>query len=94
MVNQIVVNPPSNTDYEVINIAQSIEKDSFRDVKYSWGIGYFAIYHDIDVEYFGTPPKKEISYEKGYFVERNGLLELNSCEIIKKGKWFSLYDCP
>ena len=93
MLSQIIISPPSIQDYEVIRVGQSIENNNISDVDYSWGIGYFVMWHNIDTEYFGSPPNKEIEYKNKFFVSRKGNKDLSNCLIVKDGKWFSLYDC-
>jgi len=93
-INQIIISPPSYSDYELLGIAQSTAIDLNKEIDYSWGIGYYAIYQNIDVNNFGTTPITEIDYSNKIIVAEKNNPIYSSCKKIKKGKWFEIINCP
>jgi hypothetical protein len=92
-VNQIIISPPSYSDYKLIGVTQSLETQLEKDTIYNWGYGYFAIWNKIDTNYFGSTPIDKISYKNHLVViEKNNPL-VSNCEKIEKGKWFELVNC-
>jgi hypothetical protein len=84
---------PSVNEYELISIAQQLEKDTSKDIYFQWSLGYFGIWHNFDVNHFGTPPKNEIDYKNKIILTVNGDKKIESCKIIKKSKWITLAEC-
>ncbi len=90
---QNIITYPSSNEYELVSIAQQLEKDTYKDIYFQWSLGYFGIWHNFDVNHFGTPPKNEIYYKNKIILTVNGDKKIESCKIIKKSKWITLAEC-
>jgi hypothetical protein len=84
---------PSVNEYELVSIAQQLEKDTSKEIYFQWSLGYFAIWHNFDAKHFGSVPLEEMDYKNKIILTVNGDKKIESCKIIKKSKWITLAEC-
>lgn len=94
-LHQIITLPPSNKDYELVNVAQTYKIKLNKEIIYPWGLGYFLMYHNIPVSNFGTPPKQKINYKNKIVmtIKNNQQLKNYNCRLLRSGKFYELLSC-
>jgi hypothetical protein len=90
---QNIITYPTHKEYELITIGVSTANELNKEYYINWSIGYFGIYHNLDVIHFGTVPKEEIDYKNKIIITTNADKKINDCEILRKTKWISLANC-
>lgn len=80
-----------NTDIDnAITQAKHVQNDLNKEVSINWSFGYYAIWHGVDTNYYGTYKKREY---KGFTVTVPNDKGLENCREIEKHKSVWIYDC-
>ena len=93
-LNQIINLPPTEQEYKLFNVGQTLSKDINKEIIFPWGLGYFAIYNNFETNYYGSPPKEKIEYKNKIIINRKNSLQLKNCKLIQKSKFYQLLNCP
>jgi hypothetical protein len=92
-VYQNFITYPTHKEYDLITIGVLTAEQQDKEYYVNWSIGYFGIYHNLDVMHYGTVPKEEIDYKNKIIITTNADKKIKECEILKKTKWISLANC-
>lgn len=75
---------------DAITQAQHLQKDLNQEVSINWSFGYYAIWHGIDTNYYGSYKKQEY---KGHTVTVPNDKQLDGCKKIEEYRSVWIYDC-
>lgn len=90
---QNIITYPTSNEYDMLSIAQQLEKGTSKELYVNWGVGYFAIWHGFDAKHYGSTPAIEEDYQNKIILTTKHDKKIENCEIIKKSKWLSLANC-